>query len=75
MSDEASDVGDCVADPEDLLTRRDERPEAEALLNALKQNQDALSQLLAKCDEPDDSQARRRRRPALPRSGAHDQCR
>ncbi len=55
MSDEASDVADCVADPEDLLTRRDERPEAEALLNALKQNQDALSQLLAKCDEPDDS--------------------
>ena len=40
-------------DPEDLLTRRDERPEAEALLNALKQNQDALSQLLADCDEPD----------------------
>jgi len=33
------------------LTRREERPEAEALLNALKQNQDALSQLLADCDE------------------------
>lgn len=40
-------------DPEDLLTRRDERPEAEALLSALKQNHDALSQLLAECDERD----------------------
>mgnify|MGYP006446805145 CR=1 FL=1 len=47
MSDEASDVADCAPDPEDLLTRRDERPESEALLNALKRNQDALSQLLA----------------------------
>lgn len=53
MSEEASDVPDCSPDQEDLLTRRDEHPEAEALLNALKQNQDALSQLLAKCDEPD----------------------
>lgn len=46
-----SEATSAVTDPEDLFTQRDERPEAEALLNALKQNLPALSQRLAECDE------------------------
>ncbi|MEA1051246.1 hypothetical protein U5801_15740 [Lamprobacter modestohalophilus] len=40
-----------MADLEQLVARHDERPEAQALLNALKRNQAALSKMLAKCDE------------------------
>ena len=46
-----SDTTSGLTDLEPLMARHDERPEAQALLNALKRNQDALSQLLAECDD------------------------